>query len=740
MQFSLFRFPTLFLFLIFLPLSVFSQQIQPDSYIKLDEHDHAEICIFHPTDIDAHYKYAPEISLRKNIPNAAENATFQLDYKSDCNGEVWPQKAQTAFEYAASIWESHLESTVPIRIEANWVALGEDILGRAGPTTLFSLTGDGVFPNTFYTIAQASALTELDLVEEFDDINYDIVVDMNCEFPDWYLETDANPPSGTLDAVTVLLHEIGHGIGFTGSMSGDRNSEVANWGVRTQNGGSFPIVFDQFTLEGSFRQLIDENLFPKFSNDLYDALVGREGGVYFSGTEAEFANNDMRIPLYSPSPWAQGSSYSHFDQFTFGNTENALMRPQLDQASAIHSPGPVFCGLLQDIGWPLGQACIDLIPEEGFLDRPDLASPFNGQGNNSTNPTLAWNPVEGATEYRVQLASDFSFDELLVDQTISNNSFAVNEDLEFSSLYFWRVQALSASGNSKFSSKFRFRTAQRPPRAITLFAPEDGATQVRPGFQLSWQSDNRAEEYEIHISKEEDFSPLTFNRTVDETRFSRTQNFDFSTTYFWRIRGINSAGVGEWSETRSFTTIIEKPEPVTLSSPMNNEGQVQVSTVFTWQESLRAFEYVIQVSEDENFTSETLIELTSEEETVTVNTPLEYAKIYYWRVKATNVGGESEYTDPQQFTTVVQETAILPNYPNPFNASTTVRFELSQSSDVRLDLFDSVGRRVATIVDGERPAGVYFERIQANAYASGTYFIRFVAGDFMEVQKMAIIK
>ncbi|NBC04454.1 MAG: hypothetical protein GVY20_12215 [Bacteroidetes bacterium] len=151
---------------------------------------------------------------------------------------------------------------------------------------------------------------------------------------------------------------------------------------------------------------------------------------------------------------------------------------------------------------------------------------------------------------------------------------------------------------------------------------------------------------------------------------------------------------------------------------MDNEGQVQVSTVFTWQESPRAFEYVIQVADDENFTSETLIELTSEEETVTVNTPLDYAKIYYWRVKATNVGGESEYTDPQQFTTVVQETAILPNYPNPFNASTTVRFELSQSSDVRLDLFDSVGRRVATIVDGERPAGVYFERIQANAYAS----------------------
>lgn len=739
MQFSSIRFSFVLFVLCFLSISAYSQQVEPDSFIKLDDQDHAEICVFHPTNINAHYKFAPELSRKKNIPNAARNATLQIDYKNSCNGEVWPEQAQTAFEYAASIWESHLESEFPIRIEANWVALDENVLGSAGPTTLFSLTGDGIFPNTFYTIAQANALTNEDIHEEFD-IDYDIIVNMNCEFPDWYLETDANPPAGTLDAVTVLLHEIGHGIGFTGSMNADPNAGVANWGFQTENGGSLPIVFDQFTLEGSFRQLIDESIFPKFSDELYDALVGREGGVFFSGTEAEFSNNYMRVPLYSPSPWSQGSSYSHLDQFTFRNSENALMRPRLDQASAIHSPGPIFCGLLQDMGWPLGQDCIDLIPDEGFLDRPDLASPFNGSGSNSVNPTLAWNSVDGATEYRVQLAQDFSFDDLLVDETISDNSFMVTETLEFSSLYFWRVQALSAGGNSKFSSKFRFNTAQKPPSAITLFAPEDGATQLRPGFQLSWQANDRAEEYEIHISKEEDFSPLTFNRTVENTRFSGTQNFDFSTTYYWRIRGINSAGNGEWSETRSFTTIIEKPEPVTLTSPDDNESQVRVNTVFTWQESARAFEYVIQVSEDESFTSESLRELTTSETTVSVNEPLEYATIYYWRVKATNVGGESDWSEPEQFTTVVQETAILPNYPNPFNASTTIRFELAQTSEITLDIFDSVGRRVATLVNEERQPGVYFEQVQAAGYASGTYFIRIVAGDFMEVQKMAIIK
>ena len=125
---------------------------------------------------------------------------------------------------------------------------------------------------------------------------------------------------------------------------------------------------------------------------------------------------------------------------------------------------------------------------------------------------------------------------------------------------------------------------------------------------------------------------------------------------------------------------------------------------------------------------------------MTVNNPLEFATIYYWRVKATNVGGESEFSDPQQFTTVVQETAIMPNYPNPFNASTTIRFQLAESSEVTLDVFDTVGRRIATLVNEEMQPGVYFESLQAAGYASGTYFIRIVAGDFMEVQKMAVIK
>lgn len=706
--------------------------------MRLNEEDHAEVCILHPTDVSTNFKYVPEqSSQRKGIPNAKQTASFNIDYVNDCEGEAWPEEAKTAFEYAVSIWESHIESSIPIDIEATWAALGENVLGSASPTTLISDLGvEGTLPETWYPIAQASAITETDLGAQFD-VDYDIVVNMSCEFTNWYFGTDANPPSGDYDIVTVLLHEIGHGLGFTGSMSGNPTAQIADWGLGSQD---FPFIFDQFTLDGSFRKLIDESIFRRQSGELYDALVGLNGGVYFSGTDARYANDEMRVPLYSPEPFAQGSSYSHLDQQYFSGTSNALMRPQLERGLAAHSPGPVTCGLFRDTGWPLGQACIDLLPEPGFLARPELTTPFNGSGNNSVNPTLAWDFIEGATEYRVQVSENFAFTNLVIDETVSDNSYQVDENLEFNTLYFWRVQAISPGGNSTFSGKFTFTTANRPPDSITLNTPPDGAIQLRPGFELTWQEANRADEYEIEIAKNPDFSPVTFNRTVNAPRLGATQNLDFSTTYYWRVRGINAAGPGDWSEVRSFTTIIEKPGPVTLSTPTENESQVPVNTTFTWQESARAAEYVIQISQDQGFPSETVRELTSSEESAMVNSPLEYAMIYYWRVKATNVGGESDWTEPQQFTTVVQETAIMPNYPNPFNASTTIRFQLAENSDVTLDIFDTVGRRIATLVDEERQPGVYFEQLQAAGYASGTYFIRIVAGDFMEVQKMAIIK
>ena len=81
-----------------------------------------------------------------------------------------------------------------------------------------------------------------------------------------------------------------------------------------------------------------------------------------------------------------------------------------------------------------------------------------------------------------------------------------------------------------------------------------------------------------------------------------------------------------------------------------------------------------------------------------------------------------------------------PNYPNPFNAATVISFTLSTDSDVRLDVYDVLGRRVATLVDDLLPAGEHHVSWDAIGAASGIYFARLVTPEGMMTRKMVLVR
>ncbi|MFN3345518.1 MAG: T9SS type A sorting domain-containing protein [Chloroherpetonaceae bacterium] len=82
------------------------------------------------------------------------------------------------------------------------------------------------------------------------------------------------------------------------------------------------------------------------------------------------------------------------------------------------------------------------------------------------------------------------------------------------------------------------------------------------------------------------------------------------------------------------------------------------------------------------------------------------------------------------------------NYPNPFNPTTTFTYRLSSSSDVQLEVFDVLGRKVATLVEAKQSAGTYqmnFNAAQFNL-SSGVYFYRLTAGTYSQTRKMILVK
>ena len=81
-----------------------------------------------------------------------------------------------------------------------------------------------------------------------------------------------------------------------------------------------------------------------------------------------------------------------------------------------------------------------------------------------------------------------------------------------------------------------------------------------------------------------------------------------------------------------------------------------------------------------------------------------------------------------------------PNYPNPFNPQTTIRYALPAASPVRLAVFDVLGREVDRLVDEVMPAGVYDVVFEARDLPSGVYFYRLEAGATTQTGKMLLIK
>ena len=97
-----------------------------------------------------------------------------------------------------------------------------------------------------------------------------------------------------------------------------------------------------------------------------------------------------------------------------------------------------------------------------------------------------------------------------------------------------------------------------------------------------------------------------------------------------------------------------------------------------------------------------------------------------------------------------KETALLPNYPNPFNPETWIPYQLANPADVTLRIYAVDGTLVRTLFLGHKPIGMYQSRTRAAYWdgrnqigepvASGVYFYTFTAGDFTATRKMLIRK
>ena len=138
------------------------------------------------------------------------------------SGTTIGQQRLIAFQYAASIWGSNLNSTQEIRIDARFTPLTctatAAVLGSAGPTEIWYGFPNAEIPNVWYPEALANKLASLDLAPTFEDIRARFngnLGNAGClTGSGWYYGLDNQAPANRIDLAAVVLHEFSHGLGF----------------------------------------------------------------------------------------------------------------------------------------------------------------------------------------------------------------------------------------------------------------------------------------------------------------------------------------------------------------------------------------------------------------------------------------------------------------------------------------------------------------------------------------------
>ena len=266
-----------------------------------------------------------------------------------------------AITYAANLWGNCILNAFPdetITIDARMDPMGgsetQAVLGSSSPKTFYSNFGssDPAFvSDTWYADALANHLHGSDINSGAAEIamtfNSDVDNSTVLGQQDWYYGTDGNV-GGDIDFVTVVLHEIGHGLNFY--------DLIDSKGIFTR---STPGIYDRFLMDGSGTSLVDMKLSGRKA-----ALIS--GDLYWSGENGALGNGGQPPKIYAPDPYEPGSSISHLDEGVHGDE---LMSPYYSGVD--HTISAIELGMLQDMGWDV---VIPPILLEGDANRDGVVS------------------------------------------------------------------------------------------------------------------------------------------------------------------------------------------------------------------------------------------------------------------------------------------------------------------------------------------------------------------------------
>jgi len=427
---------------------------------------------------------------------------------------------------------------------------------------------------------------------------------------------------------------------------------------------------------------------------------------------------------------------------------------------------------------------------------PVLVQPDSASLTRDSLPRFTWrhstDDRSGVDHYTLQYATNPGFSGAdSVD--VTDTTFQASARLA-DTTWYWRVRAQDKGGNrSGWSSVWYFEIDSKVPVPPTLLEPPNGAwrntasvvfrwTAVTAGGALSVLAPmlpvgpGRCSATEVAVVRnrgctpEAVASPVRYviqvdtssgfaSPVVDETTANTRDTFSLAERrhFWWRVRAYDLAGnQGSFSAADSFGVDLTAPSVPALVAPPNDTTLADTAVTLVWHRSVDQMSglasYRVQVAYDTGF-------LTRVCDTALSDTSCHRIlpeSLYYWRVNATDSAGNAcAWSSLRRFrlsfvpgveecaALVPTEFRLLHPVPQPFSVSVVIPYALPAATQVRLVVYNSMGRRVAELVNCTHSAGLHQTSwdgrdLDGRVLSSGVYLARLSTAGQAQTQKLII--
>jgi len=202
-------------------------------------------------------------------------------------GQTLGEQRQVAYAYAAQMWGAILESDVPILVSARFIEQAcsptSAVLGSAGAATVLRDFPGAIAPGTWHHVALAESILGVEVNPGAPDINSQFNSRINGDpaclgGADWYYGLDGNTPAGSINFLNVVMHEIGHGLGFSSF-------------INVSTGGLF-LNFSDVYAANAFNNTLAKQ-FPTMVNAERQFAVRDNGNTVWTGAAVSGAAPDF---------------------------------------------------------------------------------------------------------------------------------------------------------------------------------------------------------------------------------------------------------------------------------------------------------------------------------------------------------------------------------------------------------------------------------------------------------------